>query len=81
VLAFEHEGDGGRVELIGDYPFRFRHTREMMMNEMMDGSGSMMWGTGLWGMGWGGLLVVGVVVLGIAVLAKYLVFDNRRKNL
>lgn len=51
-----------------------------MMNEMMDGSGSMPWGTGLWGMGWGGLLVVGVVVLGIAVLAKYLVFDNRRKN-
>ena len=51
-----------------------------MMNEMMDGSGSMTWGTGLWGMGWGGLLVVGVVVLGIAVLAKYLVFDNRRKN-
>lgn len=51
-----------------------------MMNQMMDGSGSMMWGTGLWGMGWGGLLVVGVVVLGIAVLAKYLVFDNRRKN-
>jgi hypothetical protein len=59
---------------------RFRHTREMMMNEMTDGSGSMMWGTGLWGMGWGGLLVVGVVVLGIAVLAKYLFFDNRRKN-
>jgi hypothetical protein len=52
----------------------------MMMNEMMDGSGSMMWVTGLWGMGWGGLLVAGVVVLGIAVLAKYLVFDNRRKN-
>lgn len=52
----------------------------MMMNEMTDGGGSMMWGTGLWGMGWGGLLVVGVVVLGIAVLAKYLVFDNRRKN-
>ena len=51
-----------------------------MMNEMMDGSGSMMWGTGLWGLGWGGLLVVGVAVLGIAVLAKYLVFDNRRKN-
>jgi hypothetical protein len=70
----------GRVELIGDYPFSFRHTREMMMNEMTDGSGSMMWGTGLWGMGWGGLLVAGVVVLGIAVLAKYLVFDNRRKN-
>lgn len=51
-----------------------------MMNEMTDGGGSMMWGRGLWGMGWGGLLVVGVVVLGIAVLAKYLVFDNRRKN-
>ena len=43
-----------------------------MMNGMVDGSGSMMWG-----MGWGGLLVVALVILGVAALAKYLFFDKR----
>jgi hypothetical protein len=46
--------------------------RERMMNEVMNGGGSMMWG-----MGWGGLLVVVLVVLGIAALAKYMFFDKR----
>ena len=44
-----------------------------MMNGMMDGSGSLMWG-----MGWGGLLAVVVAVLGIAALTKYLFFNCRR---
>jgi hypothetical protein len=44
----------------------------MMMNGIMDGSGSMMWG-----MGWGGLLVIVLVVLGVAALAKYLFFNKR----
>lgn len=43
-----------------------------MMNGIMNGSGSMMWG-----MGWGWLLVVVLVVLGIAALARYLFFNNR----
>ncbi len=44
-----------------------------MMNGVMDGSGSLMWG-----MGWGGLLTVVVAVLGIAALTKYLFFNSRR---
>ena len=43
------------------------------MNEIMDGSGSMMWG-----MGWGGLVISALVILGVAPLAKYLFFNNRR---
>jgi len=42
------------------------------MNGMMDGSRSMIWGTGLWG-----VLILVVVVLGVAALTKYLLFDNR----
>ena len=45
----------------------------MMMNGIVDGSGSMMWG-----MGWGGLLIVVLVVLGVAALAKYLVVNSKR---
>jgi hypothetical protein len=45
----------------------------MMMNGIVGGSGSMMWG-----MGWGGLLIVALVVLGVAALAKYLFFNNKR---
>jgi len=44
----------------------------MMMNETMDGVGSMMWGTG-----WAGLLIAVLVVLGVAALAKYLLFNKR----
>jgi len=44
-----------------------------MMNGIMNGSGSMMWGMGLWG-----VLVLVLVVLGVAALTKYLVFNNRR---
>jgi hypothetical protein len=43
-----------------------------MMNEVMNGGGSMMWG-----MGWGGLLAVVLVVLSVAALSKYLFFSNR----
>ena len=43
-----------------------------MMNETMDGVGSMMWGTG-----WVGLLIAVLVVLGVAALAKYLLFNKR----
>jgi hypothetical protein len=42
-----------------------------MMNGFMNGSGSMMWGTGPWG-----LAVLVLVVLGVAALAKYM-FSNR----
>jgi hypothetical protein len=42
------------------------------MNEIVDGSRSMMWG-----MGWGGLLVAVIAVLGVAALAKYQFFDKR----
>lgn len=58
------------TELTGTYPFG--HFRELMMNGVMDGSGSLMWG-----MGWGGLLAVVVAVLGIAALTKYLFFNSR----
>jgi hypothetical protein len=44
-----------------------------MMNGIIDGTGSMMWG-----MGWSGLLILVIVVLGIAALAKYLFFTDRR---
>jgi hypothetical protein len=37
------------TELTGTYPFR--HFKELMMNGVMDGSGSL-----TWGIGWGGLL-------------------------
>ena len=41
------------------------------MNGIMDGSGSMMWGTGLWG-----VLILALVVLGIAALTKYLFYNK-----
>ncbi len=43
-----------------------------MMNEVMNGGGSMMWG-----MGWGELLAGVLVILSITALTKYLFFDNR----
>ena len=45
----------------------------MMMNGIMDGTGSMMWG-----MGWSGLLILLLVVLGVAALAKYLFFNDKQ---
>jgi hypothetical protein len=61
---------GKQLRLLKDQ--RSSICRERMMNEVMNGGGSMMWG-----MGWGGLLVVVLVVLGIAALAKYMFFDKR----
>lgn len=46
--------------------------QEWMMNGMMDGSGSMMWG-----MGWSGVLVVAVVVIGAIAIARYLLAKRR----
>jgi hypothetical protein len=48
---------------------------EMMINGIVDGTGSMMWG-----MGWSGLLILVLVVLGVAALGKYLFFNDRRKK-
>ena len=48
----------------------------MTMNGIMDGSGSMMWGTGLWG-----VLILVLVVLGVAALAKYLFLNNRQSRM
>ena len=45
-----------------------------MMNGMMDMPGMM------WGMGLAGLLVVITLILAIMALAKYVFFDDRRKN-
>ena len=61
---------GKQLRLLKDW--RSSIYREMMMNEVMNGGGSMMWG-----MGWGGLLAGVLVILSIAALTKYLFFDNR----
>lgn len=50
-----------------------RRTEVAMMDGFMNGSGSMMWGTGPWG-----IAVVVLVALGVAALTKYLFFNNRR---
>jgi hypothetical protein len=50
-----------------------RTPREMTMNGIMNGNGSMMWGMGSWG-----ILILVLVVLGVAALAKYLFSNNKR---